>query len=112
MPLSNSKAFFMFEYMINWLEQHLLTCFFKSHFGFDCPGCGMQRALISLLKGDISDSLRYHAALIPFVITIIFLILQLVLKREHGAKYVMWAFITTSAVTLIQFIVRQVILFS
>lgn len=98
--------------MVHWLEQHLLTCFFKAHFGIDCPGCGTQRALISLLKGNFMESLQFHAALIPFICTILLLIGQLIFKTNNGAKYVMWSFIITSAITITQFIFHQVILFN
>lgn len=97
--------------MVNWLEHHLFTCFFKTHFGIACPGCGMQRSLIALLKGNIIESLEYHVALIPFIITIILLIIQLRIKHINGGKWVMWSFIATSGITIIQFIVRQIILF-
>lgn len=98
--------------MINWLEQHLFPCFFKSHFGMECPGCGMQRSLIALLKGDLFASIHYHAALIPFLLTILLLVIQLILKNVNGGKWIMWAFIITTSITLIQFIIRQVILFT
>lgn len=97
----------MFYIMVEWLEQHLFTCSIKEHFGIDCPGCGSQRALIALLKGNVLDSLHYHVALIPFIITIFALILQLILKKENGAKWVMWLFIVTTALTFIQFFIRQ-----
>ena len=97
--------------MINWLEHHLFPCFFKSHFGMECPGCGMQRSLIALLKGNLSESLQYHVALIPFIITIILLLVQLKIKHVNGGKWVMCAFIITSVITIIQYIVRQVMLF-
>lgn len=97
--------------MVDWLEQHLFPCFFKSHFGMECPGCGMQRSLIALLKGNITESIHYHAALIPFVITLFLLTIQLKLKNVNGGKWVMWAFIITTTITLVQFIIRQVILF-
>ena len=98
--------------MLNWLEDHLFPCFFKSHFGMECPGCGMQRSLIALLKGDIIISLQYHAALIPFIITILLLIFQLKFQHINGGKLVMWAFIVTTCITLMQFIIRQIILFT
>ncbi len=78
----------------------------------ECPGCGMQRSLIALLKGNIMESLHYHVALIPFMITIAILIVQLIIKHEKGGKYVMWAFIVTTIITVIQFIIRQVALFT
>lgn len=34
------------------MEKYLLPCFNKWLFGFDCPGCGMQRALLFLARGD------------------------------------------------------------
>ncbi len=98
--------------MINWLEQHLLTCSIKSVFGIDCPGCGSQRALIALLKGDLVDSIHYHAALIPFIITITLLITQLIGKFDNGGKWVMWSFIITTFITFTQYIIKQVMLFA
>ncbi len=98
--------------MINWLEHHLLPCFFKSHFGIECPGCGMQRSFISLLKGNFFESLNYHAAIIPLIIAIILLIIQLIIDHEKGGKWVMWAFIITTGITVVQFIVKQIILFT
>ncbi|MES2761524.1 MAG: DUF2752 domain-containing protein [Bacteroidota bacterium] len=98
--------------MIDWLEHHLFSCFFKSYFGVECPGCGMQRSLIALLKGDIMGSLHYNVALIPFIVTLVLLIVQLTTKHINGGKYVMWAFITTTSLMMIQFIIRQIILFT
>lgn len=92
--------------MIRWLETHMLTCPIKSAFGIDCPGCGMQRAFISLLKGNVLESLQYHAALIPFVLTIIVLLVQLKANYTKGGYLVMWLFIFTAAITMIQFGVR------
>ena len=97
--------------MIDWLEHNLLPCFLKSHFGLECPGCGMQRSLIALLQGDILESLHYHVALIPFIITISLLIAQLIIKHEKGGKWVMWAFIITTGITVVQFIIKQIMLF-
>lgn len=93
--------------MIEWLENHLLTCIFKSSFGVECPGCGTQRAFIALLKGDLLSSLQYHAGVIPFILTIIALIIQLKIKHVNGSKVVMWLFIATTTVTIIQYIIKQ-----
>lgn len=35
--------------------------------GFDCPGCGTQRAIHAALHGDIVRALRYNASLGVFV---------------------------------------------
>lgn len=39
-------------------------CFFKVLTGYDCPGCGTQRALHALLHGDIVGAWHFNRALI------------------------------------------------
>lgn len=92
--------------MIDWLEQHFFTCYFKSQLGIECPGCGLQRSFIALLKGDIQASWHYHAALVPFLITLIILITQILFKHKNGGKLVMLFFIITCIITVFQYILR------
>lgn len=46
-------------------------CYWITHFGYYCPGCGGTRAFESILYGHIFKSLWYH----PFVVYILSLIL-------------------------------------
>lgn len=62
--------------VIHWLEQHMLPCFFKSLFNFDCPGCGLQRSFLLLLKGNIYDSIKMYPALLPIFFFILFLLIN------------------------------------
>jgi hypothetical protein len=89
--------------MINWLEKHIIPCFIKSHFGFDCPGCGMQRAVIALLKGDIIQSIHYHPALIPLLISSIALLIQLKFKHHNGGSVVKWMFLGSIGIIVINY---------
>lgn len=98
--------------MIYWLEQNLLTCFFKSNFGIECLGCGMQRALIALLKGDVLDSVKHNVGLLPFIITIIALVIQLKFKHQKGGMYILILFSITCSLTLIHYIYKQVLFFN
>lgn len=48
-------------------------CIFKKITGLSCPGCGMTRAWLSVLKGDIEMAFYYHplfwmVAVVPFLI--------------------------------------------
>lgn len=39
-------------------------CPFHKYIGLDCPGCGAQRAVHSLLHGDMLGALNYNALLV------------------------------------------------
>jgi hypothetical protein len=45
----------------------LPTCGVRLFLGFDCPGCGMTRAFVSAMHGEIMESVRFHP-LAPIVI--------------------------------------------
>lgn len=38
-------------------------CVFKTLTGYDCPGCGFQRAMHAMLHGDVAAAWRYNAFL-------------------------------------------------
>ncbi|MBP5687537.1 MAG: DUF2752 domain-containing protein [Muribaculaceae bacterium] len=53
-------AFFYFS--INpATSKYVPRCVFLTFTGFKCPGCGAQRAIHSLLHGNIVDALHYNA---------------------------------------------------
>lgn len=53
-----------------------------------CPGCGMQRSAIALLKGEVGESLRLYPALIPLLVLIGFTTLHLYAKFTNGGKII------------------------
>ena len=50
--------------------------------GIPCPGCGLTRAVILLLKGDLQASLRFHAFAPIVLLTAVALVLVLLLPRS------------------------------
>ncbi|MFM7628019.1 MAG: DUF2752 domain-containing protein [Algoriphagus sp.] len=86
--------------MITWLESHLFKCSWLQMTGFDCPGCGFQRSIIALLKGDLMDSFHLFPALFPLIITFLILVLQIKFKWEKGSFVVLVAFIFTNLIML------------
>ncbi len=74
--------------IIQWLEQHQLPCLFKTAFNFDCPGCGLQRSGIALLKGDVLGSLQMYPALLPMLLFFAFLFLANRIKLQNAAAII------------------------
>lgn len=57
-----------------------------------CPGCGMTRAAISLIQGDWSTSLSFHALLVPTIgLAILYTIVNK--KNPHIGSFLLWMWI-------------------
>jgi len=95
--------------IIDFLERNLFSCTIKSLTGYECPGCGMQRAFIALLRGELVDSFSYNASLLPFLITIIFTISHLIFGYKNGARMIVVLFSSTVAVMVGQFVVKLIL---
>lgn len=100
----------MLQKFIEWLESHMQSCFYKQHFGIECPGCGMQRSFIELLKGNFVESFIMFPALIPTIIMIVYLILHLIFKFTNGANMLKILFIINTTIVVLSYIYKLFIL--
>lgn len=92
--------------LFDWLNHHLLSCPFKAYFGVDCPGCGLQRSVLALLKGNLFDSFNFYPATIPLVILIIFTAVHLKLDFRLGALLIKLMFTGIAVIILINYIYK------
>jgi hypothetical protein len=58
----------------------------------DCPGCGLQRSILMLLKGDFVASLHMYWATIPILLMFAFLVLHLKFRFNKGLTILMWMY--------------------
>jgi hypothetical protein len=96
----------MMQRVIRWLETHQVECAWKKYVGIDCPGCGIQSAFISLLKGDLVESITTFPALIPMLIMLLLLSVHLLFKLPKGAFILKFLFIFTSSLMVIAYIIK------
>lgn len=98
----------MWDQAINWLESHFLKCYFVESIGVICPGCGMQRSFIALLKGDIVESMALFPALMPLIFMLSFLPLHLAFNFRHGASILKYTFIFTATLIILNYVYKLV----
>jgi hypothetical protein len=91
---------------IDWLEKRQLPCFYKSMFGMECPGCGMQRAFVALLRGDLIASLKLYPALIPTMAMLVLLVVHIFYHLKNGAKILVSLFVFNVVIILISYIFK------
>jgi hypothetical protein len=98
----------LYNNFVNWLEGHLGSCFYKKYFGIECPGCGMQRSFIEILKGNIFESIVLYPALLPMIFTLIFMVFHIIFKYKNGALILKISFIFTVLLMIIAYIVKLI----
>lgn len=74
--------------IIQWLEEHMIPCAYKHFLGIECPGCGIQRSAIELLKGNITESFIAYPPLIPVLCLLFYFVLNLILKFKNGKRVI------------------------
>lgn len=92
--------------VLHWLENHLLTCPFKHLTGLDCPGCGAQRSVIALLRGDLMTSFKLYPATLPIIGLLIFSAVHLKFELKNGAFFIKFLYIVVTLIIVINYIYK------
>jgi hypothetical protein len=95
--------------IIHWLEQHQLPCYFKQLTHIDCPGCGMQRSFLLLIKGDLAASFKMYPALIPVILLFLLLVLHMTGKVKNGTAILKYSYFFCAGVILLSYIYKLVV---
>ncbi|MFO7924780.1 MAG: DUF2752 domain-containing protein [Bacteroidales bacterium] len=96
----------MLEKLADWLESIAQPCFYSSFLGVECPGCGMQRAFIELIRGNFRESLILYPALLPGILLIVLLVVHLIFKLQRGALFIKILFIINAFIMVLNYIYK------
>jgi len=78
----------------------------KKYFGIDCPGCGLQRSFVSLLRGDLQESLALYPGLIPFMMLGILAALSFFGIYTVKARYLTIMATLTAVIVLVHYFLK------
>jgi hypothetical protein len=95
-----------FKMFIDWVANHLLSCPLKQTFGLDCPGCGFQRSILLLIKGDFNSSLKMYPATVPILTLLLFLPTHLKFDFKNGARLIKGLYIGIALIILFNYILK------
>jgi Protein of unknown function (DUF2752) len=94
--------------IVEWLEGHMLQCPSKYLLHMDCPGCGLQRGILLLMKGNFQESFRIYPAALPILIMFVYLLLHLLFKFKKGPKNLTIIFLICAGIILVHYIYKVI----
>jgi len=89
------------------LEDYMLTCVNKELFGVECPGCGTQRSIALLLKGEFIAAFKMYPAIYPMIVLLAFLVFNLFVKFKHDYKIKLGLIFLTVGTILINYFIKM-----
>lgn len=85
------------------MEEHMLPCMNKSLFGIDCFGCGTQRAVVYVFRGEFVAAFEVFPAIYTSILFFVFLGLHLIDKSRSYHKIVIFLAITNAIVMVVSY---------
>jgi len=87
-------------------EDYMFPCLTKKIFGFDCPGCGLQRSLAFLAQGDFVAAFKIYPAIYAILLLFGFLLLDNFIKIKYNSKIIIFLMITSVVMILGNYILK------
>ncbi|EZH76041.1 hypothetical protein ATO12_04425 [Aquimarina atlantica] len=94
------------------METYMLPCLNKKIFGVDCLGCGMQRSIALLLKGDFVAAFYMYPAIYPLLLLLIFLGFNFFIKFKYDRLIKISLMVTAILTIIISYVIKMKIIFN
>jgi hypothetical protein len=92
-------------YLLAVPNEYKIPCVFNYATGLQCPGCGLTRASLAILRGDIQAAFSFNQ--LVFFLPIFIGALYLANQSKHAKSLRLALVITVASVTLGFFLVRN-----
>lgn len=88
------------------IEDYMLPCLNKKLFGVDCLGCGMQRALLHILRGEFIEAFKMYPAIYTILLFFMLVIYNFFFKKKVKSKIIYSLAILNIIIIIISYIYK------
>lgn len=85
------------------MEDYMLPCLSKKLFGVDCFGCGIQRSLVLLMKGEFEAAFYMYPAIYSMILFFLFIGVSLIDKSRSYHKIIVFFGIVTAFIMVFSY---------
>ena len=89
------------------LQDYMLPCINKKIFGIDCLGCGLQRSILLLLKGDYIEAFYMYPAVYTLIVLLAFVIVNYRKKIKNSKKIITTLVILNSIIIVTSYVIKM-----
>ena len=89
----------------------MIPCLNKQLFGFDCLGCGAQRALLLVFQGKFSAAFAMYPAIYPLLSLLFFIVLNFFVKFKKAMLIKTVLIISTAKIIIVSYFFKMEHLF-
>ena len=89
------------------MEEYMLPCLNKKYLGFECMGCGIQRSISLLFRGEFAEAFFMYPAIYPLIALFGFLILNQFISFKYANKSIIFLAILTVSTIIVSYIIKM-----
>ena len=90
------------------LEDFMLPCFTKQYLGIDCFGCGIQRSLALILRGEFVEAFKMYPAIYTLLLFFGIIGVNIFYKFNYAQKLIRNLAIINVVIIFISFIIKYI----
>ncbi len=88
------------------MEEYMLPCLNKKYLGFECMGCGIQRSVALLFKGEFIEAFYMYPGIYPLIGLLGFLLINQFVTLKYANKAIIFLAILTVSTIIISYIIK------
>lgn len=92
------------------IEEYMLPCLNKKLLGIECFGCGSQRALLLILKGDFVEAFKMFPAIYPMLILFLLIGFSIFNPQKKLGNWVLYIGIFTALTMVVSYYIKYPLL--
>lgn len=90
------------------IEDFMLPCLNKQILGFDCLGCGFQRAFVFVLHGEFLSAFKMYPAIYSLILLFLFIGINIFFKFKHSNKIINVLAIVSISIIMASYILKLI----
>ncbi|MFD2567890.1 DUF2752 domain-containing protein [Pseudotenacibaculum haliotis] len=95
------------KFLLLQTEDYLLPCLNKQMFGVECPGCGIQRSLVLLSKGEFVEAFKMYPAIYTLLLLALFILLNFKMKFKNSKRIIITLAIINVLIIVISYFIKM-----